>query len=112
MLTLSLILNIVVLIPVCGSLAGDADWTRAAYGEPTPARAILLSIYAAILAVSALALVAPMPQAAAGLLLAQVVYKAISPFAARTWRNPVILSNLGIAAFHAATLARIGLAAG
>ncbi len=44
MILLSLILNIAVLIPVCTGLITDAPWARASYGDPTPARGILLSI--------------------------------------------------------------------
>ena len=48
MVVLSLIINVVVLVPVCAGLLMDASWTASAYGEGTPARAILLSIYLAI----------------------------------------------------------------
>jgi len=52
MITLSLLLNIAVLLPVTGSIIGNAGWVEAAYGPPSPARGILLAVYLAILAVT------------------------------------------------------------
>jgi len=105
MTTLSLCLNIAVLIPVCIGLLRDAGWARAAYGAHAPARGILLSVYGAILVVSAVLLVRGQAAQALPLLWTQVVYKVTTPFSVGTLRNPVVLSNLGIAAFHLATLA-------
>jgi hypothetical protein len=106
MMTLSLSLNIVVLIPVCIGLLWNARWARSAYGDATPARGILLSIYGAILVVSAVLLVRGQAAQAVPLLWIQVIYKVTTPLSVGTLRNPVVLSNLGIAAFHVATLAR------
>ena len=76
MVVLSLLINVAVLLPVCAGLLADAAWTRSAYGEWTPARAILLSIYLAIGLVSVLLLVRREPKAVAALLLlVQVLYK-------------------------------------
>jgi hypothetical protein len=104
MLTLSLLLNIAVLIPVCLSLMTHADWTKASYGEATPARGILLSVYLSILGASALLLVFRNPAPVAALLLVQIIYKLTSPITVGELQNPVVMSNLGIAAFHAVTL--------
>ena len=52
MIRLSLILNILVLIPVCAGLLTHAVWATDVYGAATAARGILLSIYGAILLVS------------------------------------------------------------
>jgi hypothetical protein len=104
MITLALTLNLAVLIPVCASLLFRAPWVRAAYGEPSPARGILLSIYLAILLLSGALLWWRDPGAARGLLLTQIVYKLSTPLTVGTLRNPVVLSNLGIAAFHALSL--------
>jgi hypothetical protein len=104
MLTLSLFLNIAVLIPVCLGIVLRADWAKACYGDATPARGILLSVYLSILGTSAMLLVFRSPVAVAALLLVQVIYKMISPMALGGFRNPVVISNLGIAAFHAVTL--------
>jgi hypothetical protein len=39
------------------------------------------------------------------LLWIQAVYKITTPLTVGTLRNPVVISNLGIAAFHIATIA-------
>ena len=100
----SLLLNIVVLVPVCASILGNAGWVEAAYGPATPARGILLAIYLAILVASAGLLVKPLPHMVAALLIVQIVYKLLTPLTVGTLANPVVLSNLGIAAFHSVTL--------
>lgn len=107
MIKLSLALNVLVLVPVCISLLGNADWTLSAYGPPSPARGILLSIYLAILVVSVGLLFKPVPAMVAALLIVQIVYKVTTPFTVGMLANPVVLSNLAIAAVHAATVATI-----
>ena len=104
MIALSLLLNILVLLPVCAGLIADASWARASYGAATAARGILLSIYMAIGVVSALLLVFRDPKPVAALLSVQVVYKLTTPLTVGTIDNPVVVSNLGIATFHAVTL--------
>jgi hypothetical protein len=104
MVALSLLVNVAVLLPVCVGLLTNASWTTSAYGEGTPARAILLSIYLAIGLVSVLLLVRREPKGVAALLLVQVLYKLTTPLTVGTIANPVVTSNLVIAAFHAATL--------
>jgi protein-S-isoprenylcysteine O-methyltransferase Ste14 len=103
MVVLSLLINVAVLLPVCASLLTDASWTTSAYGEVTPARAILLSIYLAIGLVSVLLLVRREPKAVAALLV-QVLYKVTTPLTIGTLANPVVVSNLVVAGFHTATL--------
>ncbi len=110
LITLSLLLNIVVLIPVCLSILMNAAWANSAYGPDSPARGILLSIYLAIMLLSALLLVMGNPLLVAPLLLVQIAYKVTTPFTVRSVRNPVVVSNLAIAAFHCATLWTIRLA--
>lgn len=107
MITLSLLLNILVLIPVCLGLMTDAAWARETYGENSPARGILLSIYLAILLVSVALLFVGQPFAVAALLLIQIVYKLTTPFTVGTIRNPVVISNILIAMFHTATFLKI-----
>ena len=107
MITLSLLLNIAVLLPVTGSIVGNAGWVESAYGPPSPARGILLAVYLAILAGSAALLWKPLPQMVAALLLVQIVYKLLTPFTVGTLANPVVASNLAIAAFHAVTVTLI-----
>lgn len=104
MIQLSLLLNILVLIPVCAGIARNADWARESYGEKTPARGILHSIYFAILICSAMLLAHPRNDAVAALLFVQIVYKLTTPLTVGTLRNPVVISNLFIAVFHVATL--------
>ena len=104
MVVLSLLINVAVLLPVCAGLLTDASWTTSAYGEATPARAILLSIYLAIGLVSVLLLVRREPKAVAALLLVQVLYKVTTPLTVGTLANPVVVSNLAVAGFHTATL--------
>lgn len=107
MITLSLWLNIAVLVPVTGSLLANAAWTEAAYGPPSPARGIVLAFYLAILAGSAALLWKPAPAMVAALLLVQIAYKLMTPFTVGTLANPVVLSNLAIAAVHAVTVTLI-----
>jgi hypothetical protein len=100
----SLGLNILVLVPVCFGLLTKADWTLSAYGPDSAARGILLSVYMAILLCSAGLLFKPIPAMVAALLLVQIVYKVMTPFTVGSFSNPVVMSNLGIAAFHCITL--------
>jgi hypothetical protein len=109
MLLLSLLLNIAVLIPVCGSMFVDtygsgADWVREAYGPDSSGRRILLAVYLSIGFMSAGLLVWRQPTAIAALLAVQIIYKVLTPLTVGTLANPVVISNLLIAAFHAATL--------
>jgi len=110
MITLSLLLNIAVLVPITGSIISSASWVEAAYGPPSPARGILLAVYLAILAGSAALLWKPVPAMVAALLLVQIAYKLMTPFTVGTLANPVVLSNLAIAAVHMVTVALIASA--
>ncbi len=112
LITLSLGLNIAVLIPVCASLIAKARWTNVAYGPPSPARGIVLSMYLAILLVSAGLLLKPVADMVAALLIVQIVYKVTTPVTVRSLTNPVVLSNLAIAAVHAVTVHSIAAAQG
>jgi hypothetical protein len=104
MLTLSLLLNIVVLIPVCISLATHVDGIQINFGEATPARGILLSVYLSILAASVSLLIFRDAKLTAALLLMQIIYKLTTPITVGTFYNSVVISNLVIAAFHSVTL--------
>lgn len=108
--TLPLLINVLVLIPVTLGIYKDASWARRAYGSSTPARRILLSMYGAILVLSAVLLVVPMAGVAVGLLAMQVLYKLSTPFSVGTVRHPVVLSNLAIAVVHGAVLGGYALA--
>ena len=100
----SLGLNIFVLVPVCLGLINKADWTLLAYGPESAARGIILSVYLAILVCSAGLLFKPIPAMVAALLLVQIIYKITTPFTVGNFGNPVVISNLAIAAFHSLTL--------
>ncbi len=104
MIFASLAVNICVLIPVCWGLLNKADWTVAAYGPDTAARGILLSVYGAILICSAGLVIKPVPTMVAALLLVQIIYKFTTPLTVGSFINPVVISNLAIAAFHCITL--------
>lgn len=101
---ISLLLNVFVLVPVCMGLITNASWAQQSYGGPSPARGILLSVYMAICAVSVFLLFRPNPLLVAPLLVVQVVYKITTPFTVGTLANPVVISNLVIAAVHSITL--------
>ncbi len=95
--------------PVCGGLLVDtfgsgAEWVRESYGPDSPGRRILLAVYLSIGLVSAGLLVWRQPTGIAALLAVQIVYKLLTPLTVGTLQNPVVISNLLIAAFHAATL--------
>jgi len=105
LLLLSLLIN--VLVPICAGLLLDPKWTTEVYGPNAQARGILISIYLAILGLSAVLLMQPRLEAAATLLLMQIVYKVTTPWTTGSWRNPVVLSNLTIPMFHGLTLIQI-----
>lgn len=104
MARVSLLLNLLVLTPVCTGLVRNARWVQASYGPDTPARSILLAVYVSIALASAWLLVSPDLRCTALLLSLQIVYKMMTPVTVRTLRNPVVVSNLAIAGFHAVTL--------
>ncbi|MEM1180809.1 MAG: hypothetical protein AAGM22_20865 [Acidobacteriota bacterium] len=104
MVTLSLLLNLGVLVPVCAGLLLDSPWTRPAYGDPTPARDILLSVYLTIGFCSVALLFLRDLKLVAALLIVQILYKLLTPFIVGTLTNPVVVSNIFIAAFHTVTV--------
>lgn len=107
MILASLLTNVVVLIPVCMSLLVDASWVGDAYGADSAARGILLSVYGALLVVSMGLLFKREPMLVASLLLVQVLYKLTTPFTVGSFANPVVISNIVIAALHLTTLGLI-----
>ena len=104
MIKVSLLVNVLVLIPVCMGLMWDLPRISSVYGSYSPARGILLSVYGAILLVSILLLFRPLPLLVAPLLLVQVLYKLTTPFTVGSFTNPVVISNLLVAALHLITL--------
>ena len=106
---ISLVLNILVLIPVCAGLFLKANWAVDSFGIETPARSILLSIYLAIFIFSVLLLFKFDPKMVMALLSVQIVYKLLSPIMVGTITNPVIISNIFIAVFHSYSVWKIVL---
>jgi hypothetical protein len=107
MIYVSLVLNVVVLIPIVALMAMKSPVVDETWGAFTPARGILMSIYLSILVVSVFLLFTPAPAFVAALLLVQVVYKLTTPFTVGKLSHPVVISNLVISAVHIATLASI-----
>ena len=104
MITASLILNIIVLIPVCFTLIMNFDEMQKTAGIFTPARGVLLAIYLTILLASAFLLFFMDLKLAFALFLMQIVYKLISPFTVKTIKNPIVICNILIAGFHLVTI--------
>ena len=104
MILISLIVNVLVLIPVCIGLIGDVPRVSSVYGDYSPARGILLSVYSSILLVSIALLFKPLPILVAPLLLVQILYKLTTPFTVGSITNPVVISNLLVAVLHLITL--------
>lgn len=104
---LSLLLNILVLIPVCSGLLLKANWAMDSYGIETPARGILLSIYLTILIFSAFLIFKFDAKMVIALLSVQILYKLLSPVMVGTLTNPVITSNVFIAIFHSVSVWRL-----
>lgn len=112
LIALSLLANVIVLVPVCSLLLLGGERATEVFGAPTPARGILLSIYFSILVLSAILLIEKSPQPVAALLLVQVIYKVSTPITVGAFQHPVVTSNLIIAALHALTLIAIFRTAG
>ncbi len=104
MITASLILNILVLIPVCFALIMNFEKMQQTAGVFTPARGILLAIYLTILMASTFLLFYTDVKLAFALFGLQIIYKFISPFTVKSIKNPIVISNLLIAIFHLITV--------
>jgi len=112
LITFSLLANIAILTPVCIGLVINAERLVAAFGDATPARGILLSIYFSILVASVILFMEGGAKPVAALLLVQIVYKVTTPFTVGSIQNPVVISNLVVAAIHTITLTSICKAIG
>jgi hypothetical protein len=75
-----------------------------AAGNFTPARGILLAVYLTILMASVALLFFTDLKLAFGLFVMQIIYKVLSPLTVKTIKNPIVISNLLIAAFHLVTV--------
>jgi hypothetical protein len=107
MIYISLAINIVILVPIVVLMAIKSPLVDTAWGPLTEARAILWSIYIAILIASIFLVFMPIASFVAALLAVQVIYKLTTPFTVGSIRNPVVISNLVIATVHAVTLVSI-----
>lgn len=104
MLTLSLTLNILVLIPICYLMLTNNYRIVLTLGEFNPARGILLAMYVTILLGSIYLLISPNNQFAIALLLMQIVYKFLTPLTVKTLKHPFVISNILIALVHIVTV--------
>lgn len=104
MLTISLILNILVLIPICYLMLTNNLRIIKTLGEFNPARGILLAIYTTILIGSIYLLIFPDIKFAIALLLMQIVYKLLTPVTVKSLKDPFVISNILIAIVHIVTV--------
>jgi hypothetical protein len=104
MITASLILNILVLIPVCFALIMDFEKMQKVAGIFTPARGVLLAMYLTILTGSIFLLFFMDMKLAFALFFIQIVYKVLTPFTVKTINNPIVITNLFVALFHLVTI--------
>ena len=104
MIKASLIINIAVLVPFCLLILINNSRIEKVLGPYTTGRGILLAIYTTILLASISMLWHPDSKIIFTLLSMQIVYKTLTPFTTKTFKNPVVISNLFIAIFHFFTL--------
>ena len=103
----SLFLNIAILIPVCFGILSGQEFVFHGWGMAQPSLYILLSIYCTILLASFYLIIRPNTYLVFSLLSMQFIYKILSPIFVGSWQNPVVLSNLAVAAVHLVSLYRI-----
>jgi hypothetical protein len=108
MLYLSLILNILVLVPICYLMLTNNVRMVETLGEFNPARGILLAIYMTILIASIGLLIFPDTKFSMALLLMQIVYKLLTPITIKTLKHPFVISNVLIAIVHLVTVYSLG----
>ena len=108
MVTISTILNIVVLIAVISVILLDIDRVERFWGINQASRQILTSIYIAILVASiALFFLKDKPKliVATTIFSMQIIYKTLTAFlVVNALTNPVVLSNLAITIVHLLTI--------
>ena len=104
MLTLSLLLNILILIPICYLMLTNNVRMVETLGEFNPARGILLAIYMTILIASIGLLIFTDTKFSIALLLMQIVYKLLTPFTVKTLKHPFVISNMLVAIVHIVTV--------
>ena len=106
MLYVSLIVNIIVLLPVCIIILMNGKAAELAWGTKTDGRSILLAVYFTILLFSVLLLIVgpngllPIVHT---LLAIQITYKLISVITVGM-RSAVVISNIAISLLHSGTI--------
>ena len=100
------IINVLVAGGVGVLLLRNVPVMTAVYGEATPARSILASIYLSIAAASVCALLFPAYSIAIATVLfpLQILYKLSTVLTVRSIVHPVVVSNLLISIVHAISL--------
>ncbi len=104
MLTISLLLNVLVLAPICYLMLTNNVRMVETLGEFNPARGILVAIYMTILIASIGLLIFPDTKFSIALLLMQIVYKLLTPFTVKTLKHPFVISNILVAIVHIVTV--------
>ena len=104
MLTISLLLNVLVLAPICYLMLTNNVRMVETLGEFNPARGILVAIYMTILIASIGLLIFPDTKFSIALLLMQIVYKLLTPFTVKTLKHPFVISNMLVAIVHIVTV--------
>jgi len=103
------IINVLVAGSVAFLLFKNSPRITRVYGESTPARAILSSIYFSIAVASAVALIFPPLSITIAMVLfpLQIVYKLSTIITVKHATHPVVLSNIIISVVHALSLITI-----
>lgn len=111
LLTLSHLVNVIVVTIIPVLIARDTPAMAACYGPDSAARRILACVYATIAMASAIGLVgqatgdAALSIAIAGVMFPMQIGYKLMTLPAVGWGNPVVKSNIAIAGLHAVTLA-------
>jgi hypothetical protein len=107
--TISHLINVLVAGSIGTLLLLNLPSMTAVYGEVTPARSILASVYLAIAATSLFALIFPAYSIAVAKVLfpVQILYKVSTVLTVGTITHPVVISNLFISILHAISLLMI-----
>ena len=104
MLLVALVLNIVILAPIVVGLTIGGRVIFRVMGTLTPARSSLLAMYLAFLATSILFLFWPLEPGIITLLAIQIAYQVLSAFTVRVLTNPIVITNLLLAAIQTGLL--------
>lgn len=106
LVTLSHLVNVLVAGGMAFLLIINAAAMQDVYGQATPARSILASVYMAIAVTSLIALIFPTYSVAIAKVLfpLQILYKLSTIFTVGLITHPVVVSNILISLLHAVSL--------